>query len=142
MKLKEAVILYKVLGEAKVGVLEESDIAIIIKVRKNLRSAVEEYEAFLKDCQEKFKPENWDKIQEKIAQWQQEGEKTTLTIEERTEINKAIIEYQNKINSVINVELEKVIDVTVEKLSEDAAVKLIKHNDWSNNKLDELLPIL
>lgn len=138
MKLKEAVNIYKILGEAKVSNLEEADITKIVKLRKDLRTAVESYEAFLKDCQEKFKPENWDNLQEKIQKWQQEGEKTTLSEAERIEINKMVIEYQNKINSAVKDELEKIIEVTIEKLSEDAEIKLLKHNDWSSNKLDEL----
>ena len=142
MKLKEAVNLYKTLGDAKVSALSESDITIIVKTRKNLRAIAEDYEAFLKDCQDKFKPEDWDSIQEKLSKWQQEGENTSLTIEERIEINKIVIDYQNKISSAVKEELEKDIDITVEKLSDEAAVKLLKHNDWSSNKLDELSPIL
>lgn len=142
MKLKEAVSLYKTLGDAKVSTLSESDITIIVKTRKSLRIVVEDYEAFLKDCQDKFKPENWDDVQEKLSKWQQEGENTSLSTEEKIEINKAVIDYQNKINSAVKEELEKDIDVTIEKLSDEAAVKLLKHNDWASNKLDELSPIL
>lgn len=142
MKLKDAVALYKVLGEAKVSTLSEKDITIVVKTRKDLRSVVEDYEAFLKDCQEKFKPEDWDNIQEKIQKWQQEGEKTTLTVEERIKINKAVADYQNKINSAVKDELNKDVEITIEKLSDDAAAKLLKHNDWEINKLDELSPIL
>lgn len=142
MKLKEAVSLYKTLGDAKVSVLSESDITIIVKIRKSLRAIVEDYDAFLKDCQDKFKPEDWDDIQEKINKWQQEGENTSLSSEERIEINKIVLNYQNKINSAVKEELEKNINIDVEKLSEEAAVKLLKHNDWASNKLDELLPIL
>lgn len=142
MKLKEAVSLYKTLGDAKVSVLSESDITIIVKIRKSLRAIVEDYDAFLKDCQDKFKPEDWDDIQEKINKWQQEGENTSLSLEERVEINKTVLNYQNKINSAVKEELEKNINIDVEKLSEEAAVKLLKHNDWASNKLDELLPIL
>lgn len=142
MKLKEAVNLYKALGDAKVSALSESDITIIVKTRKNLRTIAEDYEAFLKDCQDKFKPEDWDSIQEKLSKWQQEGENTSLTIEERIEINKIVVDYQNKVSSAVKEELEKDIDITVEKLSDEAAVKLLKHNDWSSNKLDELSPIL
>lgn len=138
MKLKEAVEIYKILGEAKVSNLEESDIVKIVKLRKNLRSIVEDYEAFFKDCQEKFKPENWDEIQEKIQKWQQDGENTTLSESERIYINKIIIAYQNRINSAVKDELEKDVNITIEKLSEDSQVKLLKHNDWSSNRLDEI----
>ena len=92
--IKQVVEAYKVLGEAKVTKLEESEVIKVVKARKAMRPIADEYEAFSKDCQEKFKPENWDKIQGNLQKWQQEGEKTTLTEEERIEVNKAIIGYK------------------------------------------------
>lgn len=142
MKIKEIVNAYKALGEAKVSNLEESEIRKVVNNRKIMRTIAEEFEAFLKDCQEKFKPENWDELQQKIQQWQQEGEKTTLTEEERIVINKAIIKYQQLITKAIQDEEDKNVDITVEKLSEDSITKLLKHNDWPINKLDELSAIL
>ena len=142
MKIKEIVNAYKALGEAKVSNLEESEIRKVVNNRKIMRTIAEEFEALLKDCQEKFKPENWDELQQKIQQWQQEGEKTTLTEEERIVINKAIIKYQQLITKAIQDEEDKNVDITVEKLSEDSITKLLKHNDWPINKLDELSAIL
>ena len=142
MKIKEIVNAYKALGEAKVSNLEESEIRKVVNNRKIMRTIAEEFEAFLKDCQEKFKPENWDELQQKIQQWQQEGEKTTLTEEERIVINKAIMRYQQLITKAIQDEEDKNVDITVEKLSEDSITKLLKHNDWPINKLDELSAIL
>ena len=142
MKIKEIVNAYKALGEAKVSNLEESEIRKVVNNRKIMRTIAEEFEAFLKDCKEKFKPENWDELQQKIQQWQQEGEKTTLTEEERIVINKAIIKYQQLITKAIQDEEDKNVDITVEKLSEDSITKLLKHNDWPINKLDELSAIL
>jgi DNA-binding ferritin-like protein len=64
--VKKVVICYKTLGEAKVTKLEESEVIKIVKARKMMRQIADDYEAFLKDIQEKFKPENWDEIQKKI----------------------------------------------------------------------------
>ena len=142
MKVKEIVSAYKTLGEAKVSNLEESEIRKVVNNRKAMRAIAEEFEAFLKDCQEKFKPENWDEIQEKIQQWQQEGEKTTLTEEERTTINRIVMEYQVKITKAIKEEEDKVVDINIETLTDDSITKLLKHNDWPISKLDELSAIL
>lgn len=142
MKVKEIVSAYKTLGEAKVSNLEESEIRKVVNNRKAMRAIAEEFEAFLKDCQEKFKPENWDEIQEKIQQWQQEGEKTTLTEEERTAINRIVMEYQVKITKAIKEEEDKVVDINIEKLSEESITKLLKHNDWQTGKLDEISILL
>lgn len=69
MKLKEIVSAYRILGEAKVNNLEESEILKIVKARKAMRQFAEEYESFLKDCQDKFKPENFEEIQNKAQKW-------------------------------------------------------------------------
>lgn len=136
MKLKEAVSIYKVLGEAKVSSLEESEIVKVVKTRKALRQFAEEYEAFLKDAQEKFKPENFEELQNKLQKWNE------LSEEEKIEVNKQVRMYEFNINLAVGEELEKEIDVTVEKLSEESLTKLLKHNDWQMSKLDELQPIV
>lgn len=132
MKLKEIVDAYKALGEAKVHNLEESEILKIVKARKVMRQYAEEYDTFLKDCQEKFKPENFDEIQSKIQKWDE------LTNEEKVSINKVLIAYQQSINNAVVEELEKIIDITFDKLNEDTISKLLKNNEWPINKLDEL----
>lgn len=142
MKVKEIVSAYKVLGEAKVSNLEESEIKKIVLNRKAMRNIVEEFEAFLKDCQEKFKPENWDELQSKIQQWQQEGDKTTLGEEERIAINKTIIEYQVKINNAIKEEENRIVEINIERLSEESITGLLKYNDWQTSKLDDISILL
>lgn len=132
MKLKEIVSAYKALGEAKVNSLEESEILKIVKARKAMRTIAEEYDAFLKDVQEKFKPENFEELQSKVQKWAE------LTDEEKVEINKLLKAYETSINNAIIAELEKEVDITVEKLNEDSITKLLKNNEWSTNKTDEI----
>lgn len=138
MKLKEIVSAYKILGEAKVTKLDEAEVIKIVKIRKEMRTHADAYEAFLKDVQEKFKPENWDDVQQKVQKWQQEGENTTLTESERIEINKALIDYQKKIEFAVKEELEKEIHISIEKLKEDSLTKLMIENAWEVKKLDDL----
>lgn len=137
-KIKQVIEAYKLLGEAKVTKLEESEVIKVVKARKAMRPIADEFEAFLKDCQDKFKPENWDELQKKVQQWQQEGEKTTLTEAERIEINKAIIDYQSKINTAINEELNREIEINIEKLKDGSDTKLLVENSWELKKLDEI----
>ena len=59
VKVKDVVSAYKVLGDAKVVKLEELEIIKVVKARKAMRPIADDYDAFLKDCQEKFKPEGW-----------------------------------------------------------------------------------
>jgi hypothetical protein len=95
----------------------------------------------LKDCQDKFKPENWDAIQADLQQWQKEGEKTTLSEERRIEINKDIIGYQGSIDKAMKDELDKEVELNIETLKEDSATKMLVENGWEIGKLD-LIEIL
>lgn len=137
-KIKQVVGAYKALGEAKVTKLEESEVVKVVKARKAMRPVAEEYESFLKDCQEKFKPEDWDDIQKDFQKWQQEGEKTTLSESRRIELNKSIIGYQVKIDKAVKDELEKEVEVDIETLKEETTTKLLVENGWELKKLDEI----
>ena len=132
MKLKSIIAAYKALGEAKVTKLEASEVLKIVKARKAMRPYAEDYDAFLKDCQEKFQPKNFEEIQEKVQKWD------SLTDDEKKVVNKVLVEYNNAINSAILEEIGKDIELNVEKLSEDSLAKIIQENGWELKKLDEL----
>ena len=136
MKVKTIVEAYKLLGNAKSNNLDDADKGKILKARKSMRPIADEFEAFLKDAQEMFKPEGWEETLKKLAQWQQEGEKTTLTEEERIAINKALIGYQSAIDKAVKTELDKDVEIEIEKLSAGSDIKLISANDWTPNQLD------
>lgn len=138
MKLKHIIAAYKALGEAKATSLEMKEIIKIVKARKAMRPYAEEFESFLKDVQEKFKPENWDEVQVKVQQWQQEGEKTTLTENEREEVSITAIAYKKSIDEALREELEKEVDLNFERLDEETGAKLISGNAWELKKLDDL----
>lgn len=132
MKLKQLIAAYKMLGEAKVTKLDFTEALKIIKARKAMRPFAEEYDAFLKDCQEKFKPEYWDEVQAKAQKWE------SLTDDEKKDLNIVLMEYNNKINNAVLEELEKEVEVTVEKLNEDSLTNLLQENGWKTKDLDNL----
>lgn len=136
--MKDAVACYKRLGEATVASLDEVEIIKIVKARKELRKYSEECEAYLKDCQEKFKPEGWEDMQTKIAQWQREGEHTTLTEAERAEINGVIVGYTKKVDVAMKEELEREVEVQLCPLKIESVAKIVAENKWKQKELDEL----
>ena len=140
--IQKIVSAYKVLGEAKVTKLEEGEVIKVVKARKAMRPIADDFDAFLKDCQEKFKPENWNEVQEKVAQWQKEGENTTLAEAERVELNKSIIGYQQKVDGAVKDELAREVEISVESLKEESATKMLVENGWELKKLDEIEVIL
>ena len=136
MKLREIVICYKTLGEAKVTKLSDADVVKIVKARKAMRPIADDFEAFLKDCQEKFKPEDWDKVQEKVQKWSE------LSEEEKLACNKVIIAYQKKLDEALVEEQDKDGELTLEKLDEGAESKLLLENGWEVKRLDEIALLL
>lgn len=132
MKLSVVIAAYKCLGEAKVTKVEESEVLKIVKNRKAMRAVAEEYDAFLKDCQEKFKPSNFDELQSKAQKWSE------LTDEEKVSVNNDLRDYEKKINDAVKEELDKEVEVTLEKLSENTLTKMLVENGWELRKLDEL----
>ena len=136
MKLKELVDIYKTLGDATVTALEESEILKIVEIRKAIRPYAEAHNAFLTDLAEKLKPANFEDMQKRAQEW------NSLTESEKIELNVQFKDYENKIIIAAQDELNKEIDITLEKLSKDSSIKLLKNNEWPTNKLDELSAIL
>ena len=136
VSVKKIVEAYKMLGEAKVTNLGEAEVVKVIKARKAMRPIAEEFEAFLKDAQDKFRPEDWEETQKMLAKWQEEGEKTTLSEAERIGLNKAVIGYQSAINKAVSAELEREREIEFVKLVEGADIKLLSANGWTIGQLD------
>lgn len=136
MKVKEIVSAYKTLGEAKVNNLEESEIIKILKARKAMRFIAEDFNEFLKEVQDKFKPENFEEIQFKLQNWAE------LSDEDKVKMTNILKEYESKINTVVKDELEKEIELELEKINENSISKLLKNNEWPIQKLDEISIIL
>lgn len=132
MKLEKIVTAYKALGEAKVTKLDEGEVIKIVKARKAMRPYAEEYEAFLKDAQEKLKGEGFDELQAKVQKWAE------LTDEEKLAVNRELNEYQRKIDKTVKEELEREVDIEPEKLADGSLTKLVQENGWEMKKLDEL----
>lgn len=114
---------YTVLGKVKVTTLEDKEVMKVIKMRKAMRQTAEDYNAFLQDAQEKFKPENFDEtIRKAEAEWK------TMTEQQRKDINQMVAEYNKKVADAVKPEAEKEVDIEFEPLSEESLIKLIKEN--------------
>lgn len=137
-KTSEIVSVYKTLSESKLTKMETSDKAKVLKAMREMKPIAEEWDSFLKTVDEKIQKENHQEIMEKVAQWQKEGENTTLSEGERIEINKYLIEYQREKDTCINDELEKKVNLEFAKISESAFEKLVDSNDWEVKKMMEV----
>ena len=129
-KVDDIVSLYNILKEAKLTKLADADKYTIIKILRKLRPTAEKFEEDKKDASERLKPENWEDIIAKAQQWQKEGEETTLTEEEKKEINATIIKYENSVRECIIEELNTEVEVDMPTISEAVFEKLMASNDW------------
>ena len=129
-KVDNIVSLYGILKEAKLTKLADADKYTIIKILRKLRPTAEKFEEDKKDASERLKPENWEDIIAKAQQWQKEGEETTLTEEEKKEINAVIIKYENSVRECIIEELNTEVEVDMPTISDAVFEKLMASNDW------------
>lgn len=142
LKTKDIIGVYKVLSDAKLTKMESSDKFKVIKMMRAMRPIAEEWDSFLKTVDEKLKKDNHDNIIEKAQKWQQDGDKTTLTTEEKIEINKYLVEFHKEKEECIREELEKDANLEFDKINDLAFEKLIDSNDWEVGKIIELETII
>lgn len=138
LKTSEIVVVYKLLSDAKLTKMESSDKFKVIKAMRAMRPTSDEWNEFLKTVDEKLKKDNHDEIIEKARKWQQDGENTTLTNDEKVEINTYLVNFEKEKQDCINDELKKNVTLEFEKLSESAFEKLMDSNDWKVNEILEL----
>ena len=131
MKTLDIISVYKVLNEAKLSKMDDSDKFKVIKAVRALRSIANDFEELVKDVQEKLKDESFEEMQEKAKKWQEEGEKTSISVEERKSINQYFNDYSNKVDKCLKEEGEKDNELTFEKLTDEAFDKLTASNDWN-----------
>lgn len=145
MKTIDIVNAYNVLNAAKLSKLADADKFTVIRAMRQLKPIYTGYEDAVKDAQERLKPEDFDALQKKAADWNathKDKKLTDLTPEERTTlegINAAYRDYTSKVEECIRdiAETEKTLDYT--RLSQDAFGKLLESNpEW---KMQEILGV-
>lgn len=140
MKLRELISAYNRLGNATMTKLDDKDVVKALKARKAMRPHAEEYEAFEKDCRDKFKfdgLEEDDKVRLSVFNKIKEDKDYKPTESEIESCNN-VASYFNKVNKALEGELEKDIVINIEKLGEGSDVKLMQENKWKPYELEEL----
>ena len=137
MKLKTSEIIgvYAILKDAKLTKMESTDKFKVVKMMRPMQGVAEEWDKFMENVDKKLQKENHEEIIEKAKKWNSEGENTTLTNDEKAEINKYLIEFQKEKNECIKEEVEKEHEIEFTKINENAFEKLVDSNDWSVNQI-------
>lgn len=135
MKTKQVVEAYNVLGGAKLTKMEDKDKFTVIKAMRQMKPVATGYEDFVKDAQEKLKDEHFDDMRGKAQKWQEEGDKTALTVDERIEVNAYFAAYNKRVNDCLKEEREKEVELGYGRLDEEAFGKLVASNDFDVNTI-------
>ena len=99
-----------------------------------MKPIVESLQDFEKDARKKLEGDNHKEMVELVQKWQEEGENTTLTIDERKTINKYLTDYNNRVNRCLKEEMDAIVELNFEKLSDSELEKFIDSNDWTVNQ--------
>ena len=134
MKKIEILEAYSLINEAKLSKLDIGAKIKIIKACKEMKPVVEQLQDFEKDARKKLEGENHKEMVELVQKWQEEGENTTLTIDERKNINKYLADYNNRVNLCLKEEMDEIVELCFEKLSDSELEKFIDSNDWTVNQ--------
>lgn len=119
---------FRLINTAKIGKMEDTEKYAIIKATRKLKKVGTDFDDFLKDAQEKLKPEGFDAIVSKMQAKQE------LTSAESATLNK----YNKDVSDCLADELKKEVELDFEPLSEEALGHLYASNDFS---LSEILAI-
>lgn len=142
MKTIDIVNAYNVLNAAKLTKLADADKFTVIRAMRELKPIHTDYEEAVKDAQERLKPEDFDALQKRAADWNathKDKQLKDLTPEERTTldgINAAYRDYTSKVEECIRdiAEKEKELDYT--RLTQNAFGKLLESNpDWTMQQI-------
>ena len=129
MKVGDVVFAFRLLSGAKLSKMDDADKFKVIKATRAFRTTAKDFDEFLKDAQEKLKPENFEEMQESAKNMKD------LSEEDKAKLNAFFSDYQKKIESCIEEETKKEVETVFEKLSEDAFGKLVSSNDFTVNDI-------
>jgi hypothetical protein len=133
---------YEVLKDSKLTKMDSLDKFKVVKILRDLKVISLAFDDFAKDLQEKLKGEDHEKYVSEAQQWQREGDKTTLSLEERALINQYLNKYNKDCRDGIYEEEQKEHELTFEKISEDAFTKFVDSNDFSVGQLLSLQEVI
>lgn len=116
---------FRLINTAKLGKMEDAEKFQLIKAVRQLKKVATDFDDFLKDAQEKLKPEGFDAVAGKFQK------RAELTHEESEMWNK----YQKDISDCLKDEVEKEIELDFEPLNKDAVSRFVASNDFSINEI-------
>lgn len=119
------------MNTAKLTKMESKEKFQVIKIMRAMKSVAEEWDSFVKTMDEKLKGDNHEEMLAKAQQWQKEGEKTTLSLDERMAVNEYFSKFNKDRTEMITSEQSKEVNIIFDKLTEEAFERLVDSNDFN-----------
>lgn len=130
MKTSTIIEVYQLLNNAKLTKMESKEKFQVIRIMRAMKPVAEEWDSFVKTMDEKLRGENHDVMLAKAQQWQKEGEKTTLSLDERMAVNEYFGKLDRERRELIASEQSKEVNTLFDKLTEEAFERLVDSNDF------------
>lgn len=131
-KTNDIVSAFRLINPAKLTKMETAERFSLILATRQLKKVATEFDDFLKDVQEKMKPEGFDAIAGKVQAHKD------LAPDELKAWNK----YQQDISECLKGELEKEVEVDFEPLSKEAMEHFIDSNDFAVSDIILIMDVL
>lgn len=116
---------FRLINKAKLSKMEDAEKFAFIKSVREMKKVNADFEDFLRLTQEKLRPDNFEEISSKM----QSG--TELSASETAIVDK----YNRDVSECIKEELDKEIELTYERMSEDAFGRFVASNDFSVSEI-------
>ena len=131
MQTSTIIEVYQLLNTAKLTKMESKEKFQVIKIMRAMKPVAEEWDSFVKTMDEKLKGDNHEEMLAKAQQWQKEGEKTTLSFDERMAVNEYFAKFNKDRTEMITSEQSKEVNILFDKLTEEAFERLVDSNDFN-----------
>lgn len=124
VKTADAVSVYNVLKGLKISKLKKEDQFTVLRAARALKHIATGFEDFVKDAQERLKPDGFDKMEKKRELF------AALPDSEKMELNRFYLSYQKDVDDCVRPELESDKEVdSFAPLSEEALSCIASANE-------------
>lgn len=139
IKTEKVLAAYRVLSAAKYGKLSDDDKIKVFKICVALKPIATKSEEDSKDAAEKLKPsEDYDQKLQQAQEYERvsrdpkaDASKLEMGPAEYNDFIREMQKYQQLVAKALKDELDKEVTIEIEKISQEAFVKLMNSNDWT-----------
>jgi formate-dependent phosphoribosylglycinamide formyltransferase (GAR transformylase) len=142
MRVADIKAAYEVIASAKLTKMNDEDKFLVIKATRAIKPIALDFDEFRRDAEERLKEDGHEEIIAKYRQWYKEGENTSLTLEEREEVNRRLTEYRSRVEKCLSEELSREVTPEYKRLGEEAFEKFVASNDYDVKTIILLQDIL